>query len=1119
MSSRGVAVVVSAVALLVLAAGGVAGAGPGGLAADGAQTDDRSDNATGIEPPAAFDDLDTPGVYSADVSEVVVIELAVAGPGGGGAGYDTDDEGDARDGGDGGYVEGTFDVSEFDSLDIVVGEGGGGGDMLLGPGDGGAGYSEGGAGGFDEDHTAGGGGGGTTALEADGTTLAVAGGGGGGSAWDEWTTGTGSDESGGGGGAAGGEGGSTSFYGGTDGEDAEAADGEWGTVGGDGADADDDEAFDGGSGAGWTNEDHTSGAQNIVTGDGAEGGLGGGEAGEDGEDGFVAWSGVVISDVEAPDSVDPTGSLTVEYTLENVGNAEGTEAFVDLLVEGTDSTFDDTDNNVAVPAGGTTTGTLTLDDVGEFFEDGDSIEWSVELWTYEDTASGTTGVEFPGELTVDGLDFPPVIEPEDALDVEYTVENVGSETATESAVDLVVDGAAVDTDEDVTVDPGETASGVLSFGATEYGDGDTIPFAVELADFDETATGETDVEDVGDGPTLVVADLTAPSGIGVADDLTVEYTVENIGDEFGTESAVELLVEGAVEDTDSDVAVPAGETATGTLTFDAVEGSFDPGETIEWTVGLDEFGDEADGETDVLTADEVNLAVTPSVAEVDPGGEQTFEVVVQSPGKGVLAYEDLVVEIDDTDVGTIESFDEPFEPVVSNSKVQADGSTLHLEAVTGDAFTDPADELVLATFDVAADGSEGDLTGLEFDVTADNTVATFEDGTPYEVDERLDATMVVSGQDGPNLAVSADAPATVDPGEDLDVEYTVENVGDETGTESAVELLVGGGVEDADSAVEVPAGGTATGTLTFDGVEESFDPGETIEWTVELDDFDDDASGETTVAGEPELVVAGLEYPESIGPDDTLAVGYTIENAGDGPGTESFVDLVVDGDFVDTDEDVAVDPGETASGELSFAAEEYDSGETIAFAVELWDFGDSESGSTTVSGGEAAFGVSITGTNDPVEQGNPVEVTVTVENTGDVEATETVTLDGGSLGDDAAEVTLEGGESTEETLTVGTGPGDAGEHPVTVEVDDDAATETVDLHLPPLPGQDNPPQSLDDDDLVEDIRGDGELTIFDVQTFFNTLGSETVQENEEFFDFHGDGGVGIQDVQALFEKL
>ena len=49
------------------------------------------------------------------------------------------------------------------------------------------------------------------------------------------------------------------------------------------------------------------------------------------------------------------------------------------------------------------------------------------------------------------------------------------------------------------------------------------------------------------------------------------------------------------------------------------------------------------------------------------------------------------------------------------------------------------------------------------------------------------------------------------------------------------------------------------------------------------------------------------------------------------------------------------------------------------------------------------------------------------------------------------------------------------------------------------------------------MRGDGELTIFDVQALFANL--DTAAEYPRAFDSTGDGEVGITDVQALFEKL
>jgi hypothetical protein len=73
--------------------------------------------------------------------------------------------------------------------------------------------------------------------------------------------------------------------------------------------------------------------------------------------------------------------------------------------------------------------------------------------------------------------------------------------------------------------------------------------------------------------------------------------------------------------------------------------------------------------------------------------------------------------------------------------------------------------------------------------------------------------------------------------------------------------------------------------------------------------------------------------------------------------------------------------------------------------------------------------------------------------------------------------------------------------------------------LPPV--GDAPPRDLDGDGLFEDVRGDGERTILDVQTLFTNLGSNVVQSNPAAFNFDGvgPGEVTILDVQALFDDL
>jgi hypothetical protein len=81
-------------------------------------------------------------------------------------------------------------------------------------------------------------------------------------------------------------------------------------------------------------------------------------------------------------------------------------------------------------------------------------------------------------------------------------------------------------------------------------------------------------------------------------------------------------------------------------------------------------------------------------------------------------------------------------------------------------------------------------------------------------------------------------------------------------------------------------------------------------------------------------------------------------------------------------------------------------------------------------------------------------------------------------------------------------------------------TLTVERELDPI-GGDNPPKDLDDDGLYEDINGDGEFTIGDVQVFFQNRNSDVVQDNAEFFNFNGSDPdeVTIGDVQGLFLQL
>ena len=73
----------------------------------------------------------------------------------------------------------------------------------------------------------------------------------------------------------------------------------------------------------------------------------------------------------------------------------------------------------------------------------------------------------------------------------------------------------------------------------------------------------------------------------------------------------------------------------------------------------------------------------------------------------------------------------------------------------------------------------------------------------------------------------------------------------------------------------------------------------------------------------------------------------------------------------------------------------------------------------------------------------------------------------------------------------------------------------------PLPGSDDPPQDLNGNGLFEDVQGDGDVTVIDVQALFENLDDELVQDNSPAFNFSGldHNEVTIFDVQALFNTI
>jgi PGF-CTERM protein len=102
------------------------------------------------------------------------------------------------------------------------------------------------------------------------------------------------------------------------------------------------------------------------------------------------------------------------------------------------------------------------------------------------------------------------------------------------------------------------------------------------------------------------------------------------------------------------------------------------------------------------------------------------------------------------------------------------------------------------------------------------------------------------------------------------------------------------------------------------------------------------------------------------------------------------------------------------------------------------------------SGGpsQADFSVTIDSTNSPVDESETLDVTLTVENTGEQAGTQTVTLSTDGAKRDSTALTLASGESTSVTLSWETDSNDAGEYTATVSSDNDRDSTAVSVVAP-----------------------------------------------------------------------
>ena len=487
------------------------------------------------------------------------------------------------------------------------------------------------------------------------------------------------------------------------------------------------------------------------------------------------------------------------------------------------------------------------------------------------------------------------------------------------------------------------------------------------------------------------------------------------------------------------------------------------------------------------SAGEVDVSLDPANQTVSPGEEAAYDIVVEGATDGIGAYT-TTVELGNTGAATITGFEHAHDPMFDNTETYDD--RVEVSTAMGDNLIAGADEVTLGTVTVTGD-ADGE-TDLIFQNGTDGVTLVNDTDISYDTASVAGGTLAV---DVPAVDVSlSPADQTVDVDGQTSYDVVVEGATEGISAYSMTAAL-------GDSSVATVEGFEHTHDPMFDNTKLTAD-GVNISAAVGAEAI---PAGETTVLGT--LTVSG----ESAGVTDLGFDAGTVEVALDDENVSSYATgAVTDGSLEVTD------PGQSATLELEplgpVAVGEFELGVVVDGSengIEAYDIGITSNSSAVtftdyeltaegdsgpldnsgISAGGTEFSLAaalLSSAHEPAEQTQIATVTVSVAESGAF-----------TLGFGDAAVLNANGDAYALTTA-----------------DPTLSAESI----PPIDGEE-PPNDLTGDGLHEDIDGDGQVSIFDVQALFKNIDSTSVQANAPAFDFDGNGGedVSIFDVQGLFD--
>lgn len=342
-----------------------------------------------------------------------------------------------------------------------------------------------------------------------------------------------------------------------------------------------------------------------------------------------------------------------------------------------------------------------------------------------------------------------------------------------------------------------------------------------------------------------------------------------------------------------------------------------------------------------------------------------------------------------------------------------------------------------------------------------------------------------AAQSAGNFQVTIDSTnSPVDEGETLEVQVTIENTGDQSDTQT-INLTIGGQVRDSTD-VTLGGGNSTTKTLTWQTQD-----GDGGDYTAEVASENDSDTTDVTVNGPAVFSVTINSTNSPVTENDTLSVEVIIENTGD---QRDFQDITLETDNQQRDSTgVALDPGAKVKETLTWETGPNDAGTYTANVSSKDDFSTRQ---VTVND-QSEFDVVIDSTNEPVREGNTLEVTATVENNDTASDTQDIELVTDGKVRDTKSLTIGAGNSKNVTLEWATETGDAGDYTANVSSETDTESTEVTVNAPPTAAFTRSPNSPNVNQAV-DFEADASDPDGSIESYTWQVDGENVSASDTF---------------------